>query len=75
MHSINQNFSTADNLRLFKNRTNLIKGNKIPILFDTELHVIIVIREDKIINFEKTRKSLTCDEPFVLRCKIGWAGF
>ena len=75
MPSIDQNFPTADNLRLFENMTDLIKGNKFPNLYDSELHVIIGIREAEIINFEKTRIPLNCDEPFAVRCKIGWTVF
>ena len=75
MPSIDQNFPTANNLRLFKNMTDLIKGNKFPNLYDTELHMIIGVRKAEIINFEKTRKSFKCDEPFAARCKIGWTVF
>ena len=55
--------------------TDLIKSNKFPNLYDSELHVIIGIREAEIINFEKTRKPLNCDEPFASKCKIGWTAF
>ena len=75
MPSIDQIFSIAANLSSFKNLTNLIHNNKFPNLYDSELHIIIGIREAEIINFEKTRKPFHCDKPFDARCKIRWTVF
>ena len=58
MPSIDKIFPTADNLRLFKNATDLIKSNKFPKFYDTDLHIIIGIREAEMINFESTKKLL-----------------
>ena len=75
MPSIDQNCPIAANLSSFKNLTDLIQNNKFPNLFDSNLHVIVGIREAELINFEKIRKPFHYDEPFVARCKIGWAVF
>ena len=72
MPSIDQNFPVADNLGSFRNLTDLVQCNKFPNLYDSGLHLIIGIREAEIINFDKIRKPFNADEPFAVRCKIGW---
>ena len=69
--SIDQNFPTSNNLRSIKNTTDLIENKKILKLPDSELHLIICDREVNLINFEKIRKPLKQNKPFVAKCKIG----
>ena len=75
MPSIDQNCPIAANLSSFKNVTDLIQNNKFPNLFDSDLHVIVGIREAELINFEKIRKPFHHNEPFVAWCKSGWTVF
>ena len=63
MPSIDKKFPTAENLKLFDNATDLIRGNKFPKLYDTDLHLIVGIKEAELINFEVTRKPVKCTEP------------
>ena len=75
MPSIDHSYPIADNLNSFKNLTDLIQNNKFPNLFDSDLHVIVGIREAGLINYEKIRKPCNPGEPFAARCKIGWTVF
>ena len=74
LSSIDQNFPTPSNLRSFKNMTDFNKNNKFPKLADSDLHLIIGIREAELINFEKIRKPFNSNEPFVGLYKLGWTG-
>ena len=73
--SIDQNFPIPSNLCSFKNTVDLIRNNKFPKLADSDLHLIIGIREAELINFEKIRKPCNSNEPFVGFCKLGWTVF
>ena len=72
MPSVDRNFPVAENLCAFKNLADLVQGNKFPELYDSELHLIIGIREASIISYDKIRKLLKAVEPFAGCCKIGW---
>ena len=58
MPSIERNFPVVEKLCEFKNLTDLVQGNKFPDLYDSDLHLIISIREASIINYDKIRKHL-----------------
>ena len=75
MPSIDQHLPVAENLGGFKNLADLVQGKKFPELYDSELHLIIVVREISIINYDKIRKPLNMTEPFSGCCKIGWTVF
>ena len=74
-HQSNKNFPTRENLRLFKNTTNLVKNNKFPKLADSCLNLIIGVRQTELINYEKIRKPANPGEPFAGLCKLGWTIF
>ena len=70
--SIDKNYPISNNLYfIFLNAEDLIKGNKFPNLPDSNMHIIIGIREASLINFEKIRKPSNINEPFVGHCKLG----
>ena len=73
--SIGQNFPIPSNLCSFKITADLFKTNKFPKVTDSDLHLIIGIREDELNNFEKIRKPSNSNEPFVGLCKLGWTVF
>ena len=55
MPSIDRNCPTASNLNLFENATDLVRNNKFPNLSDSNLHIIIGVREASLINYDKVR--------------------
>ena len=75
MPSIDHSYPVTDNLKSFKNLADLLQNNKFPTLFDSDLHIIVGIREAGLINYDKIREPCSPGEPFVGRCKIGWAVF
>ena len=75
MPSIDHSYPVADNLNSFKNLTDLLQNNKFPNLFDSDLHIIVGIREAGLINYEKIRKPCNPGKPFTRLCEIGWTVF
>ena len=75
MPSIGHSYPVADNLKSFKNVTDLLQNNKFHTLLDFDLHIIVGICEAALINYDKIRVPCSPGEPFVGRCKIGWAIF
>ena len=75
MPSIDHSYPVVDNLKSFKNVTDLLQNNKFPTLLDSDLHIIVGIRKAALINYDKIRDPCSPGEPFVRCCKIGWAIF
>ena len=48
---IDNNFPTSENLRLFKNSSDLVNNGKFPKLIDTKLNLIIDVRQAELINY------------------------
>ena len=73
--SIDLHFPIPSNLCPFKNTADLIRNNKFPKLADSDMHLIIGIREGELTNIDKIRKACKNNEPFVGHCKQGWTAF
>ena len=56
MPAIDHSYPVAENLNSFKNLTDLLQNNKFPNLFDSDLHIIVGIREADLINYDKIRE-------------------
>ena len=73
--SINNCFPTAENLKHFKNASDLVRSGKFPNLSDDALHILIGIKESYMTSFTKIRKPLKLDQPYIARCSLGWVPF
>ena len=72
--SFDKKYPIANNLHPFKNASDFNKG-EFPSLPDSNLHIIIGIREASLINFEKTCKPINHNEPYVAHCHLGCTVF
>ena len=57
------------NLRLFKNSSDLVNNGKFPKLSDTRLNLIIGVCQVELINYEKISKPACSGELFAGKCK------
>ena len=71
--SIGLNFLTNDKTSCFTNAGDLTNLDLFPTLSDSNLHIIIGIKEAKLFLFDSKHNHVVDLEPYVAHCKLGWS--
>ena len=75
MRAINNCYPNSENLKYFNNVSDLVQSGKFPDLVDSNLHLLIGIKETYMTSFSKVRTPFKSDQPYIAKCLLGWVPF